>query len=168
MQHYEGDFKNDYFHGNGILSNSEEIYEGDFFEGEKSGKGKTFHKKGEIYIGEMKNDMRNGKGILYKKNGEFFEGNFENGIKKGEGTLIYSNGCKLFGLWDDDFHRFEGKFYGNVENRREYNFCKINEDSLIEKSETFFDNNFFKGSNLELIEVEFEGKKYEILLNKIM
>jgi hypothetical protein len=167
MQHYDGDFKNDKLHGRGHLINNGEIYEGDFFEGIKSGYGKIYYKNGEKFEGQMRDNKRNGTGNLYKKNGEIFEGIFENDLRKGEGTLTYSNGCKLFGLWDDNYNSFEGKFFGNVGDRREFNFCKILQERLIEKSEKILDKENFLGSDLELIEIEFDEKKYEIILNKI-
>jgi hypothetical protein len=167
MQYYEGDFKNDKFHGAGNLINNGEIYEGEFIEGVKCGFGKIYYKNGEKFEGQMIDNKRNGIGNLYKKNGEIFEGKFENDLRKGEGTLTYLNGCKLFGIWDDTYNNFEGKFFGNVGDRREFNFCKILKERLIEKSEKIWDKENFLGSDLELIEIEFEGKIYEIILNKI-
>jgi len=167
MQHYEGEFKNNKFHGKGHLINFGEIYEGDFFEGAKSGTGKIFYKNGEKFEGQMKDNMRTGLGKLYQKNGEIFEGNFENDIRKGEGTLTYTNGCKLFGLWDDTYNNFEGKFFGNVNDRREFNICKIFSERLVEKSEKIWEKDNFLGNDLELLEVEFDGIMFEIIQNKI-
>jgi hypothetical protein len=41
-----------------------DVYEGDFFQGEKKGNGKWIFKDGSVYKGSFEKDMFNGKGSL--------------------------------------------------------------------------------------------------------
>ena len=54
---------------------------------EYDGKGKYIDEKGYLYEGEFKNGLKHGKGILYYKNGNIkYEGEFSNGkfVKKND------------------------------------------------------------------------------------
>ena len=42
---------------------------------------------------------------------------------------------KIKSIWDDHFNNFEGKFFGNICNRKEFVISKIYNEKLVEKSE---------------------------------
>ena len=60
------------------------MYEGEYLNGEKNGKGKEYDKKGELkYKGKFLNDKRHGKGKEYDKNDELkYEGEYLYGKRK--------------------------------------------------------------------------------------
>ena len=86
-------------------------YFGDTINGVRSGKGKLYDKNGDlVYEGEFLNDKRWGKGISYatKANDDsyYYEGDFENDKKHGVGVDLYGNG---------EVH-YEGEFKNNKYN----------------------------------------------------
>jgi len=92
---YEGDFVNGKPHGIGIeYHKSEQILEGEFVDGELTGKGRhTFINSGSFYEGDFVKGEWTGYGKTCDKYGKVEkEGYFENGIYKGKGILK-----KLFG-----------------------------------------------------------------------
>jgi hypothetical protein len=67
---YFGDWRNDYFHGDGVYKfcKSEEIYDGELRKGMKEGIGTYFYEKSQaFYKGEWKNDLKHGKGKFSSK-----------------------------------------------------------------------------------------------------
>lgn len=68
---YTGQYRNNKFHGEGLLENKRMNYryEGDFRIGLKEGNGTEKYKNGSIYVGEFKNNMKNGRGKLTKLDG---------------------------------------------------------------------------------------------------
>lgn len=141
---YEGEYQNDKRHGNGILYKIEstkskhnprksgndikrKLYDGDWVNGLKDGKGIYYYKNGDLYNGNWKSDKRHKYGVLYVsetediydcewinglqeghgtmfiKNGNIYSGNFANGLKQGNGKFLYASTNKLYeGEWIDD------------------------------------------------------------------
>ena len=64
---YEGQFKNNFFSGEGKLSYDGDITSGFFENGELNGKGEIKFKDGDILKGEFKNDKKEGLFIYYDK-----------------------------------------------------------------------------------------------------
>lgn len=63
---YEGEWKNDFFHGEGKLIDNGYCYIGRFVDGKKEGKGEVTHDRSDYYFNGMwKDDLKNGYG---KKN----------------------------------------------------------------------------------------------------
>ena len=81
------------------------IYEGEFLNGERSGKGKILYKNGKInYIGQFLHGKKHGLGKEYDSNGELkFIGNYLYGEKNGKGKEI----CNI-GYYDKII--FKGEF----------------------------------------------------------
>ena len=76
--------------GNGKMydaNNNNLIFEGQFLNGKKNGKGKEYDKDGNmIFEGEYLNGLKNGKGKEYYKYGKLkFEGNYLNVKNNGKG-----------------------------------------------------------------------------------
>ncbi len=60
---YDGEWKNDLFHGEGKLTDNGYCYKGKFLEGKKEGKGEVIHDKSDYYFnGIWKDDLKNGYG----------------------------------------------------------------------------------------------------------
>jgi len=133
---YEGELKNNQFHGQGKLVNANgDTYIGQFKNNEKSGYGKLVYKNGNIYEGQFKNnnrhgkgkyiysselygdvysgewaeDNQNGKGIFIKFNDYVYEGNFVNNFYTGKGIKKYKDGRIYEGEFKDNIYVGIGK-----------------------------------------------------------
>ena len=102
---YEGEFLNCRKNGKGkeyYVDDEKLIFEGEYLNGKRNGKGKEYHhKSGQlIYEGEYKNGEKNGKGIEYHLNNNImFEGEFING-KRWNGVVYSENGKQKYELKD--------------------------------------------------------------------
>ena len=86
---YNGEWKNNHYHGEGILNfDNGEIYCGYFEKSKRNGNGVLFFKEG-YYVGEWKNDLFHGKGEFYLK-GKKLKGTFKNGRYE-KGILFTDN-----------------------------------------------------------------------------
>lgn len=87
---YEGYFKGDIFHGRGKLTwKGGDVYDGAFFEGQRTGYGVLRFPNGDAYEGEFLNGMFNGKGVYRWATGESYAGSFESGQAVGTGVVNY-------------------------------------------------------------------------------
>ena len=79
---------------------NQDIYEGDFQDGIREGRGKYFYaSNGDKYDGEWKQNFKHGIGkMLYNGKGEY-NGYWENGRRHGEGVFSYPNGDVYSGWW---------------------------------------------------------------------
>ena len=95
----------------GLPKFENDIYEGDYIDGKKSGKGKIIYKTGIVYDGEWKNDKKDGYGTITLSDGSLnYQGNFKNGAPDGLGTT-YSNGKKVYdGEWKNGKKHGEGVY----------------------------------------------------------
>ena len=136
------------------VDNNQLVFEGEYKNGRRNGKGKEYEKNGEIiYEGEYLNGKRNGKG---KENGRFaFEGEFLRGKKwngKGyeEGELIYElkNGKGFVKEYNDyDGNVFEGEYENGLRNGKG---TESNEYGI------FFDGEYLNGRkwNGKIIDIQ--------------
>ena len=53
--------------------------------------GTTKYTNGDVYEGQWHNDLKEGKGKMIRVNGEVYEGDWKNGKMHGYGTLTYNN-----------------------------------------------------------------------------
>ena len=85
--------------GTAYYSNND-IYEGDFLDGIREGRGKYFYSSnGDKYDGEWRQNFKHGIGkMLYNGKGEY-NGYWENGRRHGEGVFTYPNGDIYSGWW---------------------------------------------------------------------
>ena len=74
------------------------IFEGEYFNGNRNGKGKSYYANGKLYFeGEYLNGERNGKGKKYNEYGRLkFEGEYLNGKKNGKGKEYNWYGNLIF------------------------------------------------------------------------
>ena len=112
---YEGDYVNGYRHGKGkMILNNGIVYEGDFVEDKCQGKGKLVLANGASYEGDFVNDYFNGKGKLVYENGDVYEGDYFEDKWHGKGKFTWSNGDVYEGdFLNDNFHG-NGKIIGSI------------------------------------------------------
>ena len=99
---YEGEFRNDKFHGVGKMTY---VREGFSFEciyrrGFASNIGRAVYKRdGSIYIGELNEDLKkHGCGVYIDgATGRRYEGEFEDDVSQGQGRIIFSSGSVYCG-----------------------------------------------------------------------
>ena len=98
------------------------IYEGDFVDGVKHGRGTQIMKSGIIYEGDWKEGKRHGQGVIYynKSKSSYYKGNWAEGNyffslnvhvgkRTGQGEIIYPSGNYYIGNWKDDVKSGKGK-----------------------------------------------------------
>ena len=112
---YEGDWKNNKKHGKGkLIYEEDEFYEGDFKYDKFDGKGKYVSPNYFRYEGDFKNNEYHGKGKFTYSNGDIYEGDWKDGNKHGKGKMTYSNGDIYEGDWKDGIKHGKGKMtYSN-------------------------------------------------------
>ena len=128
---YNGEFKNNFFDGQGqqIFENSDKkklIYEGMFKNGKREGKGKIIFEDGNIYEGDFSKDKFNGEGCFKWKDGREYKGKWENNQMNGKGVFIWDKNNWYEGEYKDNrkegfgiYHfgennYFEGKWINNL------------------------------------------------------
>jgi hypothetical protein len=100
---YEGEVKGNIMHGNGRYTYPNgDVYEGNFENGKKSGKGSleftSSHTKERIlYVGDFDNNIMNGKGTMTFENKSSYVGDFVDGCWDGQGVFYYANGDEYRG-----------------------------------------------------------------------
>lgn len=100
---YEGDFVNGLRQGKGKYSyGNGDKYEGDFFENKKHGIGKMVYNENGQYHGYFENGTRHGEGVFIYPNGDVYSGWWKNGKKHGKGTYVFKESkMKFIGEWGD-------------------------------------------------------------------
>jgi hypothetical protein len=98
---YDGDLVDGKPSGKGKVKAKTYSCEGDFFNGELSGRGFCKYASGDRYEGEFRNDKFHGKGMIKYANGDRYEGEFRNDNLNGKGILIRKNGDRIEGMWKD-------------------------------------------------------------------
>ena len=112
------------------------IFEGEYVNGERNGKGKEYEFNSLIFEGNYLNGKRHGKGKNLKYNKVIFEGTYKNGMKwegigyDSKNNLIceFDNGkgfIKKYSGWNDDILIFEGEFYNGEGNGKAKEYDKI-------------------------------------------
>lgn len=88
---YDGEFDADGKQsGRGTYRSAiDEVYEGEWLQGQRHGHGRLTELGGWVYDGEWENDCRSGKGVLFSSAGYRYEGEFKNGKRNGQGTVTY-------------------------------------------------------------------------------
>jgi hypothetical protein len=105
---YEGNYHNDMKNGKGKITflNMGDYYEGDFINDKITGFGKYIWSNKHEYIGDFIEGDMNGKGKYKWPDGNEYEGEYVNNKREGEGKFKWNNGDVFKGLFHD------GKPYG--------------------------------------------------------
>lgn len=87
-----------------------DTYKGQYFRGQRCGRGELVTTKGEVYIGNWEFDQCNGKGRLILPNGDYYEGDFVNNQANGTGRFVsYDTKIIYQGEFKDDMQDGKGK-----------------------------------------------------------
>lgn len=109
---YEGEWKENLRHGKGTLYlESGSKYVGDFRDDFMDGFGTYYFSNGNVYEGEFVKDFFNGKGKMTYANGDVYEGDFVNDRMEGKGTLVSASGNKYVGDFIGDMMEGTGTLY---------------------------------------------------------
>lgn len=96
---YEGEYKDYKREGKGKMTYTDgNTYEGNFIDGLKHGIGKMTYENGDIYEGNWVNDTRRNNGIMKYANGNIYEGTWLNDKRNGKGIMTH-NGDTYDGDW---------------------------------------------------------------------
>ena len=155
---YEGQWKNNMFHGDGSLRWSDgAFYSGSFKFNLRDGQG-VFTFNGDKYEGEYKENEKSGEGTYTYNNGNIYVGQWKSNKLDGEGSFTWANGDKYVGEYKDDLRHGRGTM--TYFNRDIYTlsgigdlFAQIPEYSNIDtltykKYEGGFENNRFNGEGV--------------------
>ena len=146
------------------------IFEGEYDNGERNGKGKEFQYDNLIFEGNYLNGKRNGKGKEFHFKKVLFEGIYKNGMKwdgigfdaKNNIICEFNNGkgfIKKYTGWHDDILEFEGEFYNGEGNGKAKEYDK--EGRLKFEGEYLNGKRNGHGKEYnEYKELKFEGEYY--------
>jgi len=81
---------------------SSAVYEGEYSDDKKHGKGRYEYPNGDVFEGIWSEGSKNGKGTETFGNGDVFEGEFRNDNREGPGVYTYASGAVLSGTWERD------------------------------------------------------------------
>lgn len=82
--------------------NNGDSYEGEFADGQMTGKGTYYYQDGTKYTGDFLNGKRNGQGILYNAdNKEIYDGGWKEGFFNGKGMYYFPNGGVYEDTWEN-------------------------------------------------------------------
>lgn len=84
------------------------VYEGEYVNGLRNGKGRIEYPNGDVQEGEWKDDKPNGYGKATFSKGTIYEGEFKNWKRNGHGKMIFSSGDIYEGEWKDDLKNGHG------------------------------------------------------------
>ncbi|WP_165452705.1 stalk domain-containing protein [Paenibacillus thalictri] len=129
---YEGDFKNGLREGKGKqYKDYQLVYDGDYKKGVKEGTGK-YYENSTVYEGPFVNDVRSGKGIVTNRYGsKIYEGEYKNDMKNGYGKQYDDFGKLAYeGEFKSDLRHGYGKLY-NSDGETTYYEGEFREDKLL-------------------------------------
>jgi hypothetical protein len=101
---YTGTWKNGKKHGRNCVESwnrGTHVYNGDFEDGARSGKGKYQH-DGNVYEGDFERGVYHGHGkYYYADTGRVYEGQFANNVSSGKGVMVWPDGSRYEGTFRD-------------------------------------------------------------------
>lgn len=117
FDYFIGLFENNQLEGNGIHSNKDFFYFGEFNNSFKNGFGYISLKiDNDLYIGELKKNIMKGKGI-YKYNENpivnLYLGEFDNNHADGKGVIVFNNNDYYYGNFKENIKILDG-YYMNL------------------------------------------------------
>lgn len=70
------------------------------------------HHNGDVYEGDWVDGLKEGRGYYTWENGDVYEGEFKNGVREGFGEFKWANGESYKGLWKED-NMAKGEVFDN-------------------------------------------------------
>mmetsp|Transcript_39710 Transcript_39710/g.65318 ORF Transcript_39710/g.65318 Transcript_39710/m.65318 type:complete len:166 (+) Transcript_39710:3-500(+) len=122
---YTGEWFEGQRHGKGKLqsftvqADGETEYDGEWERDMRSGSGRSCYESGLHYEGQWNMDQRNGLGKQVYSNGDVYEGQFSNGVRSGLGTLVYKAGGSYNGEFQNDQPDVPDDHYQSAEHASE-------------------------------------------------
>lgn len=91
---YEGDFENNLKQGQGklIYHSCKDQYEGEFKQGNITGRGKYIWSNKHTYFGQFIDGKMHGIGLYQWPDGSYYDGEYVNGVKEGKGEFKWKDG----------------------------------------------------------------------------
>jgi len=87
------------------------VYEGDWKNDVREGKGKYTLACGSVYEGDWKSDKQEGKGKYTSASGDVYEGDWKSGEREGKGKYTYASGGDVYeGDWKNNVKEGKGKY----------------------------------------------------------
>lgn len=110
---YQNDFaENMDFSTLGVCESAKnEIYNGQWRNGLKWGKGENWTKDGIYYIGSFEKGLREGHGRMVFRDGSMYQGQWKADKRCGKGCFYHWGGSRYEGDWKDDTSHGRGKEY---------------------------------------------------------
>lgn len=105
---YSREFQDLPFYGP-VFIDDRSIYNGQWKNSKRHGKGKQYWTDGSVYDGYWLNDMANVYGRLIHSDGDAYEGEWHNDKAQGKGLYIHKDGAKYQGDWFEDKQHGFGK-----------------------------------------------------------
>jgi hypothetical protein len=107
---YQGSWRNNEYHGTGLLATPDYEYDGNWHQGMKHGsRGHITFSNGMEYIGSWIDDQFHGEGRLRVPNVGEYEGKFDSGNRSGLGKMLLFDGSEYVGEWDLDLPHGNGQ-----------------------------------------------------------
>ena len=120
---YEGEFRDDRYHGMGKLTDKDgNVYTGAFADGLFQGRGVYATTDGRLYNGEFVAGNFTGTGIYTDSAGTHYEGGFENWVFHGKGRLRDEEGDQYIGHFDRGSLMGAGEYIGKDGSRYQGDF----------------------------------------------
>jgi hypothetical protein len=108
---HTGNFNKNIKEGFGKEEVDDQIYEGEFKNGKKNGKGKLLYKStGDIYEGEFTDNLVTGTGLYTWANQDTYLGTFQNGKMHGSGLYKWPDGGEYEGDYVENLKEGQGRF----------------------------------------------------------
>ena len=118
---YEGNFHDGVKNGKGKFTWAEGegggTYEGEFKNNQMCGFGLLIYNDNRKYEGNWKDNKMNGKGKFIWPDGREYVGDYKNDKKEGHGIFTWPDGRQFDGNWKNGKQEGEGKFY-NPNNKK--------------------------------------------------
>lgn len=120
---YEGEWKDDKYHGHGLLKFQHGAqYDGSFVDGLFEGSAEYKFENGDVYVGMFHNDTAHGRGKFNSLDGDCYVGDFSNGVFHGNGKYDMNNDMTYDGEWQNGHMHGEGRLYNRA--REDVNLYK--------------------------------------------
>ncbi len=132
---YEGEWKNGKRDGKGKYTYTNGgIFEGKYKNGKRDGKGKFISSSGSIFKGKYKNGKGDGKGKFISSSGSIFEGKYKNGKRDGQFIKTSSCGKKYHQIYENGKLTFSEIYHEKRKSNPPNPYGKYASSSEIEKS----------------------------------